>query len=230
MLPRMRIRRLLVGPAALLAVVAGITGGCSSTSDSAPLPDAAGLLNDAASTTKAITSAHFSLMVNGTISGLPVTQADGDLTRDGKARGTAKLREFGQLLEVNFVVAGKQFYLKGPTGGFEKLPGGTGIYDPAAILDPDRGVAKVITTLSNPKTEGTDDVGGVATYRVSGKATKDTVSTLVPGVTSDVDVKLWLRQDAPHQPVKAEITVPGGASVDVTLSDVDKPVTITPPQ
>jgi lipoprotein LprG len=43
-----------------------------------------------------------------------------------------------------------------------------------------------------------------------------------------VDITFWLRADS-KQPVKASVKLPNSATVDVTLSNVDKPVSITPP-
>ena len=67
---------------------------------------------------------------------------------------------------------------------------------------------------------------------MKGKVGKDVVAGLVPGVDSDVDITFWLKRDGDHQPVKASVGVPadGSPTVDVTLSDVDKPVEITAPK
>jgi lipoprotein LprG len=106
------------------------------------------------------------------------------------------------------------------------------LYDPAAILDPDRGIANVLRSVRNPKTEGTEDVDGVSTYRVTGRVAKDVVSKLVPGVDSDVDITFWVNQDKGHQPVKASVKLAskGNPTVDVALSDVGKQVSITAPR
>ncbi len=103
------------------------------------------------------------------------------------------------------------------------------LYDPAAILDPDRGVAKVLASVRNAKTEGTEDIDGVSTYRVTGRVAKDVVENLVPGIKSDVDITFWVKQDGDHQPVKASVKI-GGPTVDVTLTDIDKQVSITAPK
>jgi lipoprotein LprG len=233
-MPVMLTRRLLIGALALIgALVSGCSPSTSSTSN--PLPDGQALLRDAADSMRTVNSAHFTLKVNGGVANLPVTGADGDLTREGSAKGTADMTEFGQRLRLEFVVANKTLYIKGPTGGFQALPGGTGIYDPSAILDPDRGVARVLSSVSGAKTEAKETIDGVATDRVTGRVGRDAVAGVVPGISSDVDVTFWLREDGKHQPVRASIKLPSanqGApapTVDMTLSDVDKPVTVTPP-
>lgn len=226
----MVFRRGLLAVLALFALAA-----CTSSPDtSGPLPDGAGLLKQSSDASKAITSAHFQLVINGTIPGIPIQGAQGDLTKDGSAQGSAKLQEFGQLLEVQFVLVNKEFYIKGVTGGFQKLPGAMNLYDPSAILDPNRGIAKVLTAITQPKTEARETINDIQTFRVAGKAPKDAVSAIVPNVSQDVDVKVWVREDN-KQPVRAWIQLPadkpgsGAPTVEITLSDINKPVTITKP-
>jgi lipoprotein LprG len=233
----MLTRRVIVSA---LAVVAAATAGC--TDDPPPaggsLPDGAGLLRDAANATRDIKSAHFTLAVNGKVEGLPVQNAEGDLTREGgpsgAAKGTVRMELMGSLFEGEFVLVNDSVYIKGATGGFQELPASlvSNIYDPSAILDPERGIAKVLSSVQNPKTEAAEELDGTRTFKVTGRVAKDTVKDLVPGVESDVDIAFWLREDN-KQPVKASVRMPGeggDATVDVTLSDVDKPVEITAPQ
>ncbi|MGH3762250.1 LppX_LprAFG lipoprotein [Actinophytocola sp.] len=234
----MVMRRFLV---ALLAFLATVLSACTSDeggADGGSLPDAAGLLDDAAKSAADIRSAHFTLAVNGTVPGLDVQSAEGDLTREGgdagAAQGSVKMMLFGSLFEGEFVIVDDKAYVKGPTGGYQELPAAliANLYDPAAILDPSRGIANVLSNVQAPNTEAAEDLDGVPTYRVKGKASRDVIADLVPGVDSDVDITFWLRQDGDHQPVKASVAVPaeGSPTVDVTLSDVDKPVEITAPQ
>lgn len=234
----MVMRRFLV---VLFAFLATVLSACTSDeggAEGSSLPDAAGLLEDAAKSTANIRSAHFTLTVNGKVPGLDVQSAEGDLTREGgdagAAQGTVKMTLFGSLFEGEFVIVDDTAYIKGPTGGYQELPASliANLYDPAAILDPSRGIANVLSNVQDPNTEAEEEVDGVPTYRVKGKAAKDVVASLVPGVNSDVDITFWLRKDGDHQPVKASVTVPveGSPTVDVTLSNVDKPVDITAPQ
>lgn len=228
------MRRILL---VTLALTTAFATACSSgePSDSGSLPDGAGLLKDAATSTANAKSAHFTLTVNGELKDLPVKKAEGDLTREGEkggaAKGTVSMELMGSLFEGDFVLVDDSLFIKGPTGGWQRLPASLvrSLYDPAAILDPDRGVAHVLASARNVKTEGTEDIDGVATYRVTSTVTKDVIADLVPGVGSDVDVTFWVRQDDGHQPVKASVKM-GGPSVDVTLSDLDKQVSITAPK
>jgi lipoprotein LprG len=230
------MRRILL---VTLAFVTAATTACSSDdkpADTSSLPDGAGLLKASAASTADIKSAHFTLVVNGEVPDLPVKKAEGDLTREGKngaAKGTVSMNLLGSLFEGEFVLV-DSLYIKGPTGGWTKVPASyaKNLYDPAAILEPDHGIAKVLSSVRNAKTEGTEDIDGVSTYRVSGDVTKDVVADLVPGIDSDVDITFWVREDGGHQPVKASVKMglKGNPTVDVTLSDIDKQVTITAPQ
>jgi lipoprotein LprG len=226
-------RRSFAGALVLATVLlAGCSGGGGAAAPaSAPLPDAATLVAASAKSVGAITTTHLTLAVTGTIPGLSVQSVDGDLTKAGQAKGTGKISMGGQLIEVEFVLTGGSLYLKGPTGGFQKLPAslGASLYDPSAILDPNRGIAKVLSSMGNPKSEATEDVNGTSTVKVTGKVADNALSGLLPGVTSGGDATFWLTKDGQHLPVKASITFPGNARADVTLSDVDKPVTVTAP-
>lgn len=228
---------------ALLTLVAILVSGCTSDDpkpdQGAELPAADVLLKEAAAETKKVNSAHFVLTVTGKLGGLDLRGAEGDLTTEGEqggaAKGTATLGAGGQAVENQFVLIDGTFYIKGPTGGFVKVPSALAsqIYNPAAILDPETGVANLLTKITGAKTEAAEDVDGTPAYRVTGKVTKDVAAALVPGLTSDVDVVLWLSQDA-KQPVKAAITAPGAdgqpVKVEVGLSAINEPVTVTAPQ
>ncbi|MEV4318501.1 LppX_LprAFG lipoprotein [Actinocrispum sp. NPDC049592] len=222
------VKRLVVLGVLGLVAVAGCSSS-TSTDNGAQLPDGAALLKDSAEASKSINSAHFTLKVNGTVAGLPIKELDGDLNKNGDAKGNAKLDQFGQTFQVDFVVAEKVIYIKGVTGSWQKLGDATAIYDTSAILDPNRGIAKMLSSVQSPKNEGREDVNGVKTFRVSGKVGKDGLAGLVPGVQSDVNGKIWLAEDGKHLPVKANVEISQGNSVDILLSEVDKPVSVTKP-
>lgn len=230
------MRRILL---VTLAFVAAVTTACSSDDppQNGSLPDGAGLLKDASAAAAKITSAHFTLAVNGKVPGLSVRNAEGDITSEGDtgaAKGTVSMDLMGSLFEGEFVLVDDKLFVKGPTGGWQALPASLvrSLYDPAALLDPKTGIAHVLDSVTEPRTEAAEDVDGVATYKVTGRVTKDVVSSLVPGIDSDVDVSFWVRQDGDHAPVKASVRVPaeGDPTVDVTLADVNKQVSITAPQ
>ncbi|HEX3790739.1 MAG TPA: LppX_LprAFG lipoprotein [Pseudonocardiaceae bacterium] len=219
------------------AVLATLVAGCQNDSAAQPaLPAGGPLLTTSAASMAAVTSVHFTLAVNGTLSTVPVQSAQGDLNAKGQAKGDAKLSELGQLIQVDFVLIDGSLYIKGLTGGFQKIPATLAgqLFDPSAILDPDRGVAKVLSSVQNPHTDAQETVDGTTTYRVSGKVAKSVVAALIPGIASDVGTTVWVATDAKHLPVKAEFAVPGqggaqGATIDVTISNVNAPVSVSAP-
>ena len=228
-------RRALLGALAVTTALTLATGCTDSGSGSAgkteQLPDGASLLAKSAQTMKSVQSTHFKITVDGDLGGISVQSAEGDLTQSGSAAGNAKVKQGDQLVQIDFTLVGSTLWVKGPTGGYQKLPAAlaASVYDPSAILNPDKGVAKVLASVSGAKTESSTGDG----YVVSGKVPKDVVTSLVPGIDTDVTGKFTVTKDDRAQLVKASLDVPSGgksATVDVVLSDLNKPVTITAPQ
>jgi len=221
----MSARRALVGP--LVALVA-LLSACTTSEEG--LPDGGEALTRSAETMSGIKSTHFVIKVDGELPDLGVQGADGDLNADGDAQGKAKVNQFGQLLEVDFVLAKGDLYIKGPTGGFTKLPAALAgqVYDPTSILNPDKGVAKVLRSVKDPKTTSADS----ATQVVTGTVPKDVAAALVPGISSDVAGTFTLDR-ASLKLQKAQFGLKGkdgkDASVEVALSEFDKLVKVSPP-
>lgn len=222
---------LLVATAAL--VLAGCTGGGS---DTAKLPSGSSLLASSGAAMRSVTSVHFTIDVNGTLAGVPIQNADGDLNAQGAAKGSAKISEFGAFVEANFVLLNGTFYVQGPTGGYQKIPAALAgnLFDPTAILDPNRGVAKVLTSVRGATTKDKESVNGTDCYRVTGTVSQDVVAALVPGINRNVGATVWVAAGGKHLPVRAEFAVPGaggsqGAKVDVSISKVNEPVNVTAP-
>ncbi len=221
-----------------MALLAALVAGCTSGggSGSANLPAAATLLANSGASMRGVTSVHFAITVNGTLAGVPIQNADGDLNAQGQAKGSAKISELGQLVQVDFVLLNGEFYIKGATGGYTKVPAALAgnLFDPTAILDPNRGIAKVLTSVQGGTTQARETVDGVDSYRIAGKVTQGVVGALLPGLNSDVTATLWVAADSRNLPVKAEFGVPGnggaqGAKVDVDISHFNEPVTVTAP-
>jgi len=213
-------RRALIG-----SLVLALAAGCTSSGGGAGgLPDGPEVLAKASAAMKSVTSTHFTIKVDGELPGVTVKDAEGDLNADGESQGRAKVEQFGQLIEVEYVLVAQDLYFKGPTGGFTKLPAALAgqVYDPTAILDPDKGVARVLADARDAKTVSDDD--GVTV--VSATVPRDVVAGLVPGIDADVASEFSVREDKLQQ---ALFTLPGGAKVTIELSDFNKPVTVSPP-
>jgi lipoprotein LprG len=123
------------------------------------------------------------------------------------------------------VLVGGTVHFKGPTGGYQTMPYPqlAAIYDPLALLNPDKGIAKLLATAADPVTEA--DEGAV--YRVATSLSQQALAAVVPGVAEGVNGKIWIDK-ATSRLVKAELPLAGGKAT-VTLSDFDVPVQVTPP-
>lgn len=222
---------------ALLTVALALAlASCSSAPDATPststtpAPTAAELISRSSTAMQAVRSAHFTLSVTGTLPDLQVQTGDGDLTSAGSAQGTATIKQFGQLVEIEFVVVDKELYVKAGTGGFSQVPAALAgqVYDPTAILDPSRGVANVLTS-----TTGLSAVtSGDGTYTVGGTVPEAVAASLTPGISTDV-AGTFVMDAATSRTSSVSFATTGSdgqpATVELTLDDFDKDVAITAP-
>ncbi|NMH96751.1 LppX_LprAFG lipoprotein [Pseudonocardia acidicola] len=231
----MRPRHLLAAVAAgLVLLLAGCTGAPGPTT--AALPAAADLLSRSAAAMKQVRTVGVDIQVDPALSTVPVRAATGSLTAAGDAVGSVTLAQGGTPVEFEFVVVGGKIYLKGPTGGFgPPIPVSlaAGFYDPTVVLDPQRGVARLLATATPGATEAKETVDGVDSYRVPATLAPDAVAALVPGVSGPVKGLLWI-DAATSRLVKAELQVPAGPGsatgpATVQLHDYDAPVSVTAP-
>uniref|UniRef100_UPI0031D8512E LppX_LprAFG lipoprotein n=1 Tax=Saccharothrix mutabilis TaxID=33921 RepID=UPI0031D8512E len=210
-------RRVLVGALALSLA------GC--TSSAGDLPAGSEVLGKSAAAMRSVTSTHFTIKVDGELPDVTVKDAEGDLNAAGDSKGRAKVDQFGQLIEVEYVLVKSDLYFKGPTGGFTRLPAALAgqVYDPTAILNPDKGVAKVLSSAKDAKTVSSD--GGVTV--VEATVPKDVVGGLVPGIGADVKATFSVQDD---KLTNAVFALPSGAKVTVGLAEFNKSFTVEPPK
>jgi lipoprotein LprG len=216
-----------------LVIATGCTGGGGDSGTS--LPEGRQLLAQASAAMRPVKSLGFTLDTEGEPP-VAVKRGDIELLKSGDARGTLQITQGGQPIEINFVLVGQTVHYKGVTGGYQKLPRAmvAQLYDPSALLDPERGVAKLLTAATEPKTEAREKAGGKDAYRVKATLPKDVAATLVPGVTTDLPGQVWIAV-ADHRPVKLrmEMAGTGGAGkshVTVALNEFDADYKITPPK
>ena len=221
-------------PASVCALALALTAGCGG-GGKAKEPPAGPLLQQAANTLRGTTSLAFSLRASDAPQ-VKVKSVDAKLLRNGNAQGSAQVTELGMPLQLDFTVLGKTVYLKGLTGGWqhEPLSKVAGIYDPSAVLDPDRGLVKLLTTAKNAGTQGRDKVGGKDCYRVHATLDRAAVGGLVPGITTDTPADIWITT-TDHRVPKAELKIPPPSgngkpgTATITFSDFDTPFPISAP-
>lgn len=217
-------------PAVLfIALILALVTSCSGSGQKADLPTGATLLSDSATAMRAVTTTHFTLDVQGDAPGIALRSADGQLTREGSAKGSARIDEGSQLLELQFVIIGQTLYLQPPTGPVQKLPlafAGS-VYDPSVILNPDRGIAAALASGKNATTEAREQVDGVDCYRVQATFPAQPLGTMVPSLAPDKTSQVWIAVTGSRL-IKA--TFPTTYGTDTAhLSAFDAPVQISPP-
>ena len=201
-------------------------------------PDGARLLQKSAEAMRQVETVRFELKVDGKIQGISISAAQGQLTKAGNVKGTAIITATGQPAEAEFVIVGDTLYLKGPTGGFQKLPSSVAasVYDPTKILDANLGLAALVAGAAQPSVQGKETVDGVETYHLKVTFARNNLGVLLPGAGASTDLPgdLWITTAEPNLPVRAKVDVPAtsgapGGTVTITLSEFNNPVTITPP-
>ncbi len=235
MQPRRLVSRIVLSLAAAGAATALVVG-CSSGSDTPAesLPDAPGLLQQSSQTTKGLQSAHLEILVDGTIEGLPVKQLSGDLTNvpATAVQGSAKITMAGSDVDVDLVVIDSTLFAALTPDSWLDMGPAADIYDPSTILNPEAGVANILANFSDAKSEGTEQIDGIDTVRVTGEVSADAVNQLIPSLkaTSPVPGTAWIENGGDHNLVRAQIEPTGDSSIELTLSKWNEPVTVTKPQ
>jgi lipoprotein LprG len=226
---RRRVTATLTAAAAvtILVAAAGCKGGRDD--DGGELPEAAGLMTAAADEMAGVETVAMLLETDTDLGDLPVREVDGVITRAGDAQGTAQVEQFGQQVELQFVVVENTFHYQ-LLGGWQQVPlaDAAEFYDPSAILDPDRGVSNLLRTATDPQIERRDG----DRYEVTATFEAAALAAVVPGAADETRGTVWIGVDRPllH---RAEFPVEAGpaevGTLTVSLSKFDEPVTIVAP-
>src|SRR6478672_5931493 len=183
--PKNAVRSLWPILTALFAAVILIAG-CSSSSDksSESLPDAATLLKESNTATRALKSIHLDLTVEGDIKNFPIKTLSGDLAQApaSAAQGNTKLTFQGSDVDAKFVVIDSNLYVALSVDSFIDMGPAADVYDISAILNPDTGLANVLANFSDPKSESTETINGIETVKVTGKVSADAVNKIAPPI------------------------------------------------
>ena len=229
-------RRSTAALLAAVAVTASLVGGCSKSKDESgpPLPDAATLLKQSAETTRNLKSAHVELTVDGDVAGLPVKTLSGDLTNTPAvaAKGHTRLKLAGDEVEADFVVLDSILYGSLDPGQWSDFGAASNVYDVSTILNPDTGLANILSNFTDPKADGRETIGGVQTVRITGQVNEDAVHKIVPKVAprGSVPGTAWVREDGNHELVQFKLEPSGeGNAIQMTLSKWNEPVTVEKP-
>ncbi|MDQ2637247.1 MAG: LppX_LprAFG lipoprotein, partial [Actinomycetota bacterium] len=170
----------------------------------------------------------------GEIPGLALESLEGDLTNVPAvaAEGQANLLFMGSRLQgVGFVVIDGILYAAISAGAYQDFGPAADVYDVAAILSPEVGLANVLANFSDPKAEGRETINGVETVRITGNVSADAVNGIAPqiGATEPVPGTAWIAEAGDHALMQVTLQTAPEGSVTMTLSDWGKPVTVTKP-
>lgn len=217
------------------AVAAGLLAGCGTSSDDKPatnettasadaaatsttappaeLPDVK-IVEESAKTTETMPSMHFALVVTD-LPEFPLESLNADVTNQpkdtgGQAAGTARFRpnDGAEMTDTDFVVTGGKLYTKNAGGSYEQRGDSKEVYDPAIVLDREKGLANVIRSVRDPKVEGREDVDGTPTVKVTGTISSAVIDPILPTVGQgggELPITLWIVDVSPDEAPTTEI-------------------------
>jgi hypothetical protein len=167
--------------------------------------------------------------------GLSVTFAEGDLAVPDRFRGDVTGTLFGVPLSTKLVAVKHDTFVKNPLGGgwlrvSVKL-------SPLAFFDPETGLLPVISHADGLAFAGTEDVDGLATYRLTAHVPASAITPLLgnPPSSRPVAVTVWvgkkdylLRRVVLAGPLSKDEPADASRTLDVTR--YGEPVTIAAPR
>jgi LppX_LprAFG lipoprotein len=241
------------GSSSASPAASGTTSAVVSASPTSPAssgtaaPQVATLIQNSAKVTGDLRSLHVELDTFN-ITTLPMEQVHGNVNiaseGNGQAKGSATIRSGPNTPAVakEFVVWNRTMYTKGPDGKYVSMGPAEKIYDPAVILDKDKGLANIIGKVQNPVQAGTENINGIPTVKITGTIDAAVIDVVVPQLGKDggtLPVTLYIADTSapatstvptPAQPYLVQLGVkkdPG--NVRITMSDWGKPYTIEDP-
>ncbi|MHB9150531.1 MAG: LppX_LprAFG lipoprotein [Thermoleophilia bacterium] len=232
--------KLLVVLVVVLVVVlpAVLPAGCSSGDDSSV--DPVQTLKESAEAMKSLQSFHFTYEVNKPENspksqGLEIARIVGDVIADGNMRATIDLLQNDVPFQVAFVAVGATQYVQDPTS--QKWQSTPAAFSPVGSLNLNKGTVQVLERIGDAKYVGTEDVGGMQTYHLSGTVQAAEVAAIAGSTTAEepFEGEVWIGVE---DHFVRRIVVSGPATANevegtvrtIELSAFDEPLEIVPPQ
>jgi lipoprotein LprG len=215
-----------------LPVLAGCTGGGSSTS----APD---LLAKAKKTLDDTKTVHFVLGSSGVPNtGTVLTGGEGDIARPSSFEGTLKVQAVGSSVDLKVVSIGGTVYAQLPfaTSYGTIDPASFGFGDPGKLLDPKTGISQLLTAAKNPKLGDEKRVNGEVVREVTATLPGDLVAKLLTSKNPSEDVAAtFLVVEDSGQLRRASLTGPffsatenGTYTLDLSKYGADVSITAPP--
>jgi lipoprotein LprA len=229
------------GIAALSVVVTAalvLTGCSSSTKNPTPNVDAAKIVKQAADAMRKVTGMHLTVAVQGNVPNLDLTKLEGDVsnTPQTHATGTVTLTIGSKNVDAKFVYVDGTLYADvAEAGEYTDYGDGMAIYDVSTLLDPDKGLARLLSDLEDPKAAATEQVNGIQTTKITGMSSSNDIARLsgnrvAPEKETTVPTTVWIASDGSYHLVKLEIVPVQDATVTLTMSEWGKQFTVTKPE
>ncbi|WP_067826825.1 LppX_LprAFG lipoprotein [Nocardia inohanensis] len=219
-----------------LAVLAGATACWDGTGG---LPDAGFLLRGARAASGDVTSAHVEMSASAPVPGLAARTFSADVRAPHKSEPGASVGAADIVLGANrsqrveFVERDSQLYTKSASGKFNpapKLSGAGELPIPSTLLDPERGLARMLANISDARTEVRETIDGVLAFRVTGTVPRADAQVWLPTIREDARLTVWFAATGRHLPVGTRLTVPGAdgapVTIDFALSDLNRKVSV----
>ncbi len=201
--------------------------------------DAAALVQQSADAMKQVTGLHLELTAEGKVPNLKVSKVVGDISTKPApvATGSANVEvSRDNTVDAKLIFVDGHLYsdVAEPGVWTDYGEGSAALYNPTRLLDPNMGLANLLSNLKDTKNEGTEDIDGVKATKVTGTSTSKDVlvlagSNVAPEKSVDLPVTVWIANDDPHRLLKAQMNATDDATVTLTLSDFNKQVTATKP-
>jgi lipoprotein LprG len=175
--------------AALL--VAALLAGCGG----AGTPSAAQIIAQSEAKTAALKSFHVVVSVEHVptpATGMSIKFLEGDLVVPDRLHAHLSGTLNGVPLTTELIAVGAKHFLKDPfSGAWRTVDLAT---TPMAFFDPAKGVLAVIRGAAGATMSGSEDVGGVPSYRIAATVRADALTPLLgnPATSARLPVQLWI--------------------------------------
>ncbi len=148
--------------------------------------------------------------------------SDVTITPAAAARGSANLKINGAYSQTDFRTHDGDLWIKGTDGNFTNAGPARGRFDPAVLLDPQRGVAGLVSLVADARVdEQPVQLDGHDAVKITGSLPVQAAAVLVPasslGDNEQLPVTLWIGFQKPYTLEQAIVTV-GGGSLTLKLS------------
>lgn len=218
----------------MLLPVVVVLAGCTGATEPPPQrPAGAKLVAESAAELTTVRSVKFNFTVSGRIPGFRIRSASGVARAQGWARGTVDVQQGREHTEYEFTLSQDSVVLTDDEGTPSERPAPEGFL-PGTLLSADNGIGALMRAARKLRTETTETLHGVETFRVTGKLDRSALAALIPGVWADATVKFWVAKAPGHRLKRIWIQLPprrpnlGVVAIQLSLSEPTEPVRPTP--